>query len=124
MRTNFVMVACLLLAVPCLLPASTAILTADAYVTSATPKTNYGPAPVLVVKSGSRALLMFDLSTLPAGTTAATVAKATLRLWVQGPGQGYAGPAGTFDVRLVTGAWNEATVTNKTAPGVAVWRAG
>jgi hypothetical protein len=122
MRNNLVVVACLSLAVPCLLPGSTAVLTGDTYVSSSNPTTNYGSQASLVVNSQSRALLKFDLSTLPAGTSASGVAKATLKLWVE---NGYTmfttvvpGPGGSFDVRRVTGPWNEATVTNQTAPAV------
>ncbi len=115
MRTLLV-VAFLLLAVPFALPASTAVLTGDTYVSSSHSTTNYGAVPNLVVDSTDRALLKFDLSTLPAGTTAADVAKATLKLWVSKPCEHSDRPAGSFDVRLVTGAWSEAAVTNHTAP--------
>ncbi len=118
MRIKLVIIVCLLLAVPCLLPATNAPLTGDTYVTNAGPNANFGSRTVLVVseitgKGGPEttlALLQFDLSTLPAGTTAATVAKATLTLYVEGPSGTYA-PAGTFGVRGVNRAWDEATVT-------------
>ncbi len=115
---NLIVVAFLLLAVPFVLPASTAVLTGDTYVSSSRTTTNYGGEANLVVDSRDRALLKFDLSTLPAGTTAADVAKATLKLWVSKPCEHSDRPAGSFDVRLVTGAWSEAAVTNHTAPGI------
>ncbi len=115
---NLIIVAFLLLAVPFVLPASTAVLTGDTYVSSSHTTTNYGAAPNLVVDSTDRALLKFDLSTLPAGTTAADVAKATLMLWVSKPCEHSDRPAGSFDVHLVTGAWSEAAVTNHTAPAI------
>ncbi len=124
MRIKLVIIACLLLAVPCLLPATNVPLTGDTYVSSSS-LGPYGSAATLLVgnktaKGGSAtslALLQFDLSTLPAGTAAATVAKATLTLWVGGASGGYA-PAGTFHVRLVNGSWNEATVTHNNGPAL------
>ncbi len=115
---NLLVVAFLLLAVPFVLPGSTAVLTGDTYVSSSHSTTNYGAAPNLVVDSTDRALLKFDLSTLPAGTTAADVAKATLKLWVSKPCEHSDPPAGSFDVHLVTSAWSEAAVTNHTAPAI------
>jgi hypothetical protein len=40
---------------------------ADTFVSSATPKTNYGPGITLVVGSGSTSYLQFNLSGMPAG---------------------------------------------------------
>jgi hypothetical protein len=53
---------------------------ADTFVSSATPKTNYGPSPFLIVQTGTTAYIQFNLSALPAGTS---VNKATLRLYVE-----------------------------------------
>lgn len=117
MRIQLVIVACLLLAVPCLLPATIARLTGDTYVNAHAANNNYGSAPALVVNSYSRALLMFDLSTLPHGTTAATVAKATLTLWVEGRSGSYV-PGGMFAVRRVLGLWNETNVTYASTPSL------
>jgi len=122
MRINLVIAACLLLAVPCLLLATNAPLTGDTYVNSRIQRANYGSGAFLEVNSNSQALLMFDLSTLPKGTTAATVAKATLTLWVEGPsgstssgGGGYR-PAGMFTVEAIDGVWDEATVPYSNKP--------
>ncbi len=136
MRNHLVVVALLLLAVPWLLPASDAVLTGDTYIRSSASTANYGGASALVVNSQSRALLQFDLSTLPAGTTASGVAKATLKLWVSQPCRpdfdiyglwaywtlnpcdpGPA-PAGSFDVRRITSGWSEGTVMGQTAPAI------
>ena len=68
--------------------AQTARLTGDSYTSPATASTNYGSAPALLVTGaastnaltggpGNRAYVQFNLSTLPAGTTAASVANAT-----------------------------------------------
>ena len=58
-----------------------ATLVADAHVNSARPGVNSGAISNLNVGGGYTALLQFDLSTLPAGTTAAQVSRATLRLY-------------------------------------------
>lgn len=49
------------------------------FVSSATPKVNYGPSIALVVGPGSTSNVQFNLAGVPAG---ATVSKATLRLFV------------------------------------------
>ena len=59
------------------------------------------------------ALLKFDLSTIPNGTTSTNILKATLILWADTLIHG-----GTFDVVSVGGAWNERTVTWATAPAL------
>jgi len=62
---------------------------ADTFVTSAFPKTNYGSSIILVVQSGATSYLRFNLDTLPTG---ASINKATLRLYVD------AGIGGRSDV--------------------------
>jgi hypothetical protein len=51
------------------------------HVNSALPAVNSGAISNLNVGNGYTALLQFDLSTLPAGTTAAQVSRAVLRLY-------------------------------------------
>src|ERR1022692_5108872 len=63
---------------------------ADTYVSSSTPKTNYGLSPILVVQPGTTTFIQFNLAALPTG---ASVNKATLRLYVDGVLTG-----GSFDV--------------------------
>ncbi len=67
-------------------------------------------------------MLKFDLSTLPAGTKAADVAKATLKLWISVPTLSSTPSGmwstGSFDVKRATGTWKETTVTNTTARGI------
>src|SRR5580693_7447457 len=58
-----------------------ATLVADAHVNSALPAVNSGAISNLNVGGGYTALLQFDLSTLPAGTTATQISRATLRLY-------------------------------------------
>ena len=81
---------------------------ADTYVSSSTPKANYGVSPILVVQPGTTTFIQFNLSALPAG---ASVNKATLRLYVDGVIAG-----GSFDVFPVNGAWSETTLTYNTPP--------
>jgi hypothetical protein len=81
---------------------------ADTFVSSATPKTNYGSSPILIVQTGTTAYVQFNLSALPAG---ASVNKATLRLYVDG-----VVTSGSFDVFPVNSAWSENTLTYNTPP--------
>jgi hypothetical protein len=90
---------------------------ADAYVYSASPTTNYGTAPTLYVGSQStsatgRALLRFDLSSIPAGST---VQSASFQAYLV---QTSSSPA-TLDVELkrIDAPWQEGTVTWNTQPG-------
>ena len=54
----------------------------DTYVSAASPAANFGSATSLLVGSGDTPLVGFDLSSLPAGLTAAQISKATLSVWV------------------------------------------
>ena len=86
---------------------------ADAHVNSALPAVNSGAISNLNVGGGYTALLQFDLSTLPAGTTAAQVTRATLRLYCN-----RMDTAGLVSVQAVSGAWGESSVTYATLPSL------
>ncbi len=90
-----------------------ATLVADAHVNSALPGMNSGAISNLKVGGGYTALLQFDLSTLPAGTTAAQVSRATLRLYCN-----RMDTAGLVSVQPVGGAWGEYSVTYATLPSL------
>ncbi len=90
-----------------------ATLVADAHVNSARPAANSGAISNLNVGGGYTALLQFDLSTLPAGTTAAQVSKATLRLYCN-----RMDTAGLVSVQPVNGSWGEYGVTFSTLPSL------
>lgn len=85
---------------------------ADTFALSATPKTNYGPAPLLPVTKGATTFIRFNLSGLPVN---ATVSKASLRLYVDA-----VTGAGTFDVFEVDSPWAETSLnfTNAPTPGL------
>jgi len=107
------------------------VLTADSHTSASSAGQNYGAAPVLLVQDASatvqgaatrraRAYLRFDLdptgttptSTLPPGTQATDVEKATLVLFL-----GNVEGEGTIVLRPVTGAaWEEGTITYRNAP--------
>ncbi len=74
---------------------------------------NFGGNESLQVSPTTSTLIRFDLSTLPAGTTAADVEKATALLWVNTVNAG-----GNIMVQPVTSAWSELGVTYNTQPGV------
>jgi hypothetical protein len=77
-----------------------ATLSGDASVNSAHPGIHYGALSNLYVGNGSTTFLQFDLSLLPAGTTAAQVSHATLTLFVN-----RVNTVGTVTVSPVTGSW-------------------
>ena len=91
-------------------------LTDDSHTSASAPTTNFGTSPTLLVQGPTpavgRAYLRFDLTTLPAGTRGADVARAVLRLWVARVTRG-----GMFDVHSVRGGWSEEALTAATAPG-------
>ena len=87
------------------------VLKGDAHTQANTPNRNFGGNGNLQVTTNANSYLRFDLSTLPPGATGNDIAKATLRLWVN-----TVSTPGTFDIRRVTRAWDEATITANTAP--------
>jgi hypothetical protein len=74
---------------------------------------NYGGTVTVNVGgvSGFQGLFQFDLSTLPAGTTAASVSSASLRLFVN-----RVSAAGGVNVYAATSSWSESTVNGISAP--------
>lgn len=86
-------------------------LAADAHINTAAPANNFGTLPTLNVGAGTAALVRFDLSTLPAGTTAAKVVKASLVVYVN-----RIGAPGALEVQSVLSPWAESTVTAAGAP--------
>jgi collagen type VII alpha len=90
-----------------------ATLVGDAHVSSAQPGVNSGTLSNLNVGGVYTALVQFDLGTLPAGTTAAQISKATLRVYCN-----RADVPGAVQVQLVGGAWTELGVTYATLPAV------
>ena len=92
-------------------------LSDDAHASLSARTTNFGSAPTLLVQgpgpTAAQAYVRFDLTTLPAGTRGADVARAVLRLWVAKVARG-----GMFDVHSVRGGWSEDTLTAANAPGV------
>lgn len=107
--------ACLLtvLAVSGRVWAVEATLIADAHVSSAQPDVNSGTLSNLNVGGGYTTLVQFDLGVLPAGTTAAQITRATLRLYCN-----RADTPGTASVEPVNAAWGEYSVTYNTLPGL------
>src|SRR5262245_57154890 len=57
-------------------------VSADTYVSTSSPGTNYGTATLINVGAGNSALIQFDLSSLPSGLTAANIGKATVTFYV------------------------------------------
>jgi hypothetical protein len=93
--------------------AAQATLVADAHVNSALPTVNSGAISNLDVGGGYTTLLQFDLSLLPAGTTASQVSRAVLRLYVN-----RVTAPGLVNYAPVTSAWGEYSVTYATEPSI------
>ena len=91
--------------------AAEAVLLADAHVNSAQPSVNSGAISNLNVGGGYSALLQFDLSMLPTGTTPAQVSRAVLRLYAN-----RVDTAGSVSLAPVTAAWGEYSVTYANQP--------
>jgi hypothetical protein len=83
------------------------VLLEDAYTSSKRPNTKFGSANTIVINRARTGFLLFDLSTLPAGSTGSNISKATLTLFVRGAVKA----PGSFDIKLVTGPWNESNIT-------------
>jgi hypothetical protein len=95
-------------------------LTQDSYVvTNPATNGNYGAAATINVggPTVAEALMQFDLATLPAGTTSANIARATLGLFVN-----KLNAAGTINISVANGTWTEGSVngSNVPAPAAAV----
>ncbi len=93
------------------LSAADAPVLADAYINSGAPGSNFGSGVSLNVSATNTALLQFDLSGLPAGTTSSNILKATLVAYVN-----RAGVSGAVDLSSVTSAWTESSVTAGSPP--------
>jgi hypothetical protein len=93
--------------------ATEGVVVGDAYVNSAHPAINYGGLSNLYVNSNGTALIQFDLSALPAGTTASQIGSATLKLYVN-----RVNTSGTVNVAPVTSLWSESAVTYNTLPSL------
>jgi hypothetical protein len=73
------LLSAIMVPLPC---ATDAPLVGDAHVLPSFPTVNFGSISKLYVRNGSRALMQFDLSSVPAGTTATQLARANLRSYV------------------------------------------
>ena len=97
----------------CTARATEAPVSADASVNSAYSAVNYGTLTNLYVNSASTTLLQFDLSSLPAGTSASQISKATLVVYVN-----RINTSGVVTVQPVTSSWSESSVTYATIPSL------
>jgi hypothetical protein len=93
-------------------------LSGDSYVIGGS-SANYGAARVLAVGGSASSLLRFDLSPLPAGTTTANIAKATLVLFLR-----TGGGTGTVDFGVPVSGWSESGVNGNNAPAGAPFATG
>lgn len=87
--------------------------TGDAYTNTADPATNYGAKTLLDVESSQTTYIQFNLSSIPAGYTGATITKATLKLYAN-----TVATAGSFNVDYINGTWTETTIDASNAPAL------
>lgn len=84
----------------------------DAYIDTTKATTNFGAAVTLgTVSTSQTAYIRFDLSSIPSGYTGNSVAKASLKLYVNA-----VTTAGSFNVDYVNGVWAEKTINANNAP--------
>jgi hypothetical protein len=76
---------------------------------------NFSTSPTINVGGAGayQGLIQFDTTALPAGITGASVAKASLVLFVN-----KVGAAGAVDINAANGQWTEATVNGNNSPGI------
>jgi len=91
--------------------ASDGVVVADTYVSSVNAGANYGALSNLYVNSNGTTLIQFDLSSLPAGTTASQIGAASLKIYLN-----RVNTAGTINIAAVTSAWTEYGVTFNNQP--------
>ncbi|MBS1857945.1 MAG: collagen-like protein [Acidobacteria bacterium] len=103
---------CFALAVPVAASATGVPVAQDAFVSPGS-ASNYGALPNINVggPSSFQGLVQFDLSTLPAGTSGSSVAKATLILYVN-----KVGAPGSVNIDVANGQWTESGVNGTNAP--------
>jgi hypothetical protein len=89
-----------------------AVLVSDAHTSATSVNGNFGTNPTLTVSAANTAYVRFKISrTLPAGTKADDVARATVKLYVSK----VAAP-GKFDLYPISADWDEKTLTTNNAP--------
>jgi hypothetical protein len=76
---------------------------------------NFSTSPTINVGGAGayQGLIQFDTTALPAGITGASVAKASLLIFVN-----KVGTAGAVDINAANGQWTEATVNGNNTPGI------
>ncbi len=104
-------IATLLLSACGVARATEATLVGDTFVSTAYANSNFGSLSNLYVSSSNTALLQFDLTSLPAGTTASQIGSATLTIYVN-----RVNTPGTITLQPITSAWAESSVTDATVP--------
>jgi len=83
---------------------------ADTFVSSATPRVNYGSSISIVVGPGTTSYVRFNLSGIPAGSS---IGKASLRLYVDAVAK-----SGSFDVYQINSSWSENALKYNSPPPV------
>lgn len=88
-------------------------LTDDAYTAAGSDANKGGKSSLRIEDAAISTWLKFGLSTLPPGTTAADVSRATLTVYLQKVSAG-----GSFDVHPVAASWTEATINGLAEPSL------
>ena len=90
------------------------VLVSDAYTSATSANGNFGTNPVLTVSANNTAYVKFEIArTLPAGTKADDVARATVKFYVSKVSTG-----GKLDLYPIMADWDEKTITANNAPPI------
>ena len=110
-RATLTLLATLL--APIFAQASTANVSADTVISTALIATNFGTRSNLPINSTTTALLKFDLTSVPTGTSSSQIGKAVLYVYVN-----RLNTSAAVSVFPVTTTWSELTVTSGTKPTI------
>jgi hypothetical protein len=89
-----------------------AVLVSDAYTSTTSINGNFGTNPTLTVSANNNIYVKFNIAnTLPAGTKAEDVAKATVKFYIS-----KVATAGKLDLYPILADWDERTITANNAP--------
>lgn len=111
-RFRKLMISLLAASMPLVVGAAQAPPIADATINSDKPNKNLGKDQDLIAGKNNTALIGFDLSTLPVGSTGDSVTRAILLVWVNKIGF----PGGSIEIIPVTSPWSEEEVTFASKP--------
>jgi hypothetical protein len=112
-RVAAVLATLALLLLPVSASAVQSLTESDTYINSASKHSSYGSNTRLRVGPTMTSFILFDLTTLPPGTTPADIQYATMTVYVSSVGS-----PGSFTLNPVNGPWTESGLEFNTNPGL------